>query len=244
MKSYEVISLDLFSTLVYVETENYNPWATLEDAIVHTPYYKEDIHPYVSVEELSEAYYSQIRQLMENKAREVEFSNIDVILDVFSRYGIDSDLTHLHQIASTIIQNYFNNILQLIKIYPEVHETLEYLRNRGYTLVLSSNHSFPQNGWSVLEKYDLGSYFTQITFSGQIGWRKPSKKFFTKALSGVSYTDKQRIIHVGDDPLSDVRGAMAFGIHALWIRSPDQKERTIEGVIAIIEEFRQLPKYV
>lgn len=244
MKIYEVISLDLFSTLVYVERQKYDPWAAMKDALLQTPDYQSKIQPYLSVDDLSREYYTKIRQIMKEEESEKEFSNVEVLLNIFDKNGVDSLLERVQKIALNIIEKYFDNVLHLIHLYPVVHDTLAYLRDQGYSLVLSSNHSFPPNGWSVLHKYNLHSYFDQITFSGQVGWRKPSSRFFSKALSGVSCTDKQRMIHVGDDPLTDIKGAMSYGIDALWIRLPHHEEKTIDGVVAVIEEFRELPQYV
>ena len=244
MKTYEVISLDLFSTLVYVERQKYDPWTTMEEAVLQTPNFKPEIQPYISIKDISEAYYSQIRQIMKEKTREEEFSNVEVLLDIFSVNGVDSQLDRVQKIALNIIENYFENILHLIHIYPAVHDILAYLRDQEYLLVLSSNHSFPQNGWSILDKFNLRSYFNQITFSGQVGWRKPSAKFFSKALSGVYGTDKQRIIHVGDDPVSDIKGALSYGIDALWIRHPHHEDKMIDGVAGVIEGIDELQKYI
>jgi len=150
----------------------------------------------------------------------------------------------LRKAAIQIINYYFDNLLYLIHPYPGVHETLDYLADKDYKLVLTSNHSWPQNGYAVLKNHNLLKYFQKIVFSGETGWKKPSRKFFSKVFLDFD-TQKDRILHVGDDLDRDIIGALDFGIKALWIRLPryettDVSELAIEGIINNITEINQL----
>jgi len=68
--------------------------------------------------------------------------------------------------------------------------------------------------------------------------------FFSKVFLDFD-TQKDRILHVGDDLDRDIIGALDFGIKALWIRLPryettDVSELAIEGIINNITEINQL----
>ncbi len=238
MKSFDIISLDLFNTLVYIDRSSFDLWSHMEKSLREFP----DLGHKISLNDIITDYYSAIRHKMRDKDTEREFRNDEVLFEVLKQYiEISPDLTAL---AHDIIKFYFESALPLIHLLPGVYETLDYLKEKDYTLVLTSNHSWAQNGWDVLRKHDLieRNYFDRIIFSGDIGWRKPSPKIFTTALSGLSYRSKKHIIHIGDEINADIKGALEFGIQALWIQSPRDKDKEINNlsVLKIISDIREL----
>lgn len=243
MKSFDVISLDLFNTLVYIDRGSFNAWSHMETALLKFPELQQKI-PQISLNEIITDYYHTVRQRIRENEVEKEFRNDDILFEILEQYTeISPDLTALTQ---KIIEFYFKSALKLILLFPGVLETLDYLKEKGYTLVLTSNHSWAQNGWDILRKYDLiePNYFDRIIFSGDIGWRKPSPKIFSAALSGVKYRSKKHVIHVGDEIEADIRGAINFGINALWIRPPHDKSKNektkVSGDYKIISEIAEL----
>ena len=182
MNSFDVISLDLFNTLVCIDRSSFDLWSHMEKSLQEFP----DLGHEIPLNDIITDYYGSIRLKMRERDTEREFRNDEILLEVLNNYiETSQDLTKL---AHDIMTFYFESALPLIHLLPGVHKTLDYLKEKGYTLVLTSNHSWAQNGWDVLNKYDLikRNYFDRITFSGDIGWRKPSKKIFTSSLSGLS----------------------------------------------------------
>ena len=241
MKSFDVVSLDLFNTLVYVDRDSFDVWSHMEKALLQFPELKQQI-PQIPLSDIITDYYSVVRQKMREKEAEKEFRNDDVLFDVLKQY---LEVTpEIRALASEIIKFYFESALPMIHPFPGLTETLEYLKNKGCILVLTSNHSWAQSGWDILHKYDLVNYFERIIFSGDIGWRKPSPKIFSASLSRLSYRSKNHIIHVGDDIEADIKGALKYGIKALWIRSLREKSKErhvkLNGVQGVISEIREL----
>ncbi|UCE13488.1 MAG: HAD family hydrolase [Candidatus Heimdallarchaeota archaeon] len=240
MKSFDVISLDLFNTLVYIDRGSFDLWSHMEKALLQFPELQQKV-PQISLNDIITDYYSVVRQQIRNSESEKEFRNDDILFGVLERYVKPSpDLTSL---ASKIITYYFESALPLIHPFPGLHDTLTYLKEKEYTLVLASNHSWAQNGWDVLHRYNLVEFFDRIIFSGDIGWRKPSPKVFSAAVSGLPYRSKDYIIHIGDEVEADIKGALNFGIKALWIRSPRYESKNeISGVQEIISDISELPQ--
>lgn len=243
MKSFDIISLDLFNTLVYVDRGSFDLGSHMERALLEFPELQQKI-PQVPLNDIVTDYYGAIRQKIHDKDTDKEFRNDNVLFDILKQYiEITPDITTL---AYKIIKFYFESALPLIHPFPGLAETLDYLKEKEYTLVLASNHSWAQNGWDILHKYELVDYFDRIIFSGDIGWRKPSPKVFSAALSGLSYRSKDHIIHIGDEIEADIKGALQFGIRALWIRSSRHESRNKRikesGIYKIISDIRELPQ--
>ena len=65
----------------------------------------------------------------------------------------------------------------------------------------------------VLERYGLLGYFGAISYSDEVGFRKPEPEIFrvTLARSGVA---PEEAVHIGDNPDADVVGAQGAGMRA------------------------------
>jgi putative hydrolase of the HAD superfamily len=242
MKSFDIVSLDLFSTLVYLDRKIFNPYNALKIAFLQSNEFKRQLS---LIDEIIKLYYEKVRNEMHDYEKEAEFNNEAILLEVCKEKKI-LNISNLKEITAKIIASYFDSAMPIIHPYPDLHETLGFLKEKGYTLVLTSNHSYPPNGWAVLKKYDLDQYFHRIVFSGEIGWKKPSKKIFKQAFKGLEYSSKTRIIHIGDDPKRDIRGALEFGIKALLILPPHKQAelKKLDGIHGIIPEIRNVSMFL
>jgi putative hydrolase of the HAD superfamily len=77
------------------------------------------------------------------------------------------------------------------------------------------------SNWDVLlveVLKDLGwmRYFDGVIASGVVGVEKPDPRIFEEALR-VSGVGRERAIHVGNDPISDIRGAAEVGIDTVLV---------------------------
>jgi putative hydrolase of the HAD superfamily len=77
------------------------------------------------------------------------------------------------------------------------------------------------SNWDVLlveVLKDLGwmRYFDGVIASGVVGVEKPDPRIFEEALR-VSGVASERAIHVGNDPISDIRGAAEAGIDTVLV---------------------------
>lgn len=96
--------------------------------------------------------------------------------------------------------------------YPESERVLEELRSLDLRLYVVSN-------WDVLLE-DLGwrDYFEAVVTSAVVGIEKPEEGIFEEALRVSGRSDEpERAVHVGNDPVSDIRGAAEAGLDAILI---------------------------
>jgi putative hydrolase of the HAD superfamily len=98
--------------------------------------------------------------------------------------------------------------------YPESEAVLRRLREMGLKSYVVSN-------WDVLlvdVLRNLGwmRYFDGVIASGVVGIEKPDPRIFEEALR-VSGVGRERAIHAGNDPISDIRGAAEVGIDTMLV---------------------------
>lgn len=123
-------------------------------------------------------------------------------------------------------------------LFPHAIETLEYLQQR-YSLHLISN-GFREACEQKIACSKLSSYFKSITISEVFGVNKPDPRIFEYAL-GQGGAAKNRSIMIGDNIDADVRGALRFGMDAIFFNAVDADKPT--DVPHMIHDLKELQGY-
>jgi putative hydrolase of the HAD superfamily len=98
-------------------------------------------------------------------------------------------------------------------LFPHAHETLQYLQTR-YTLHLISN-GFKESQDVKISNTGIGKYFKHVIISEIVGFNKPDKAIFEYALN-LAEAAKSKSLMIGDSIEADIRGAMDFGMDAIY----------------------------
>ncbi len=118
---------------------------------------------------------------------------------------------------------------------------LPLLRRQGIRLGLASNAPFPAEMMlRQIRGNGLSSLLDAVTFSSEIGWRKPSQRFYQTALAKLG-TPIEATLFVGDRLLEDFTGPRSMGMQAI-LYAPDSNPRP-EGV-EVVSDLRQLVQRV
>lgn len=83
-----------------------------------------------------------------------------------------------------------------------------------YQLHIITN-GFAEVQYKKLENSGIAGYFNSVTNSEMAGVKKPHPKIFEHALS-VANTTKERSVMIGDCIDADVKGALSFGMDAIY----------------------------
>ena len=113
-------------------------------------------------------------------------------------------------------------------------ETLEALSARGVRLALICNTGrTPGNMLRiVLERLGLVHLLSVLTFSDEVGLRKPHPEIFLRTLAALEVPPSSAA-HVGDDVTTDIAGARGVGMRAIHLCHPGGVSRQSEGAEAI-----------
>ena len=106
-------------------------------------------------------------------------------------------------------------------LFPQAHETLSYLQKK-YRLHLISN-GFKESTELKIQVTGLAKYFDNIIISEVVGVNKPDRAIFEFALNAAS-AQKEESIMIGDSLEADIRGAINYGIDAIYF-NPLNKEK-------------------
>ncbi len=98
-----------------------------------------------------------------------------------------------------------------IDIPQKTHDILLQLARRFPLIAITNGNVDPA-------KCNLINYFQFVLFAGPDGRAKPFGDMFLTAASRLKIAPKH-ILHVGDDLISDVAGAIQHGLQACWINT-------------------------
>ena len=126
---------------------------------------------------------------------------------------------------NSLYLEYMPNCKNLVK---GAFEILEYLKGKGYSLYIITN-GFSEVQHRKLEISGINKFFTKIFISEDIKAPKPSKKIFEHAIKS-SNAKKTSSIMIGDDVEADIRGAVEYGIDAVYLGEAYPNSSLISGM--------------
>ncbi len=118
-----------------------------------------------------------------------------------------------------------------------VQKVLDTFKSK-YSFHILSN-GFDQIQFVKLKAAGVEHYFDKVITSGRAGFRKPQPEIFEFALNEIGAT-KEECIMIGDNPLSDIEGAHAYGIDQVYY-NVHNKECAINPTYTIYD-FNELLK--
>ena len=154
--------------------------------------------------------------------------------------------------GAVVIKNALNEMYSVSQEFwnleADTLQILHWLQNQNFGIGLISNASNTEDVFSLLEKFNLGSYFEHIIISAEFGYRKPHPDIFMEGLR-LFQVKPENCFMVGDRLNMDVLGANQVNISSIWItrRSihkgienqfnvrPDYKIRTLMEIKDILQ---------
>jgi putative hydrolase of the HAD superfamily len=149
--------------------------------------------------------------------------------------------------ASDLVAAFLKPIFSIARLEPHAVSVLEMLRATGIRTAIVSNTPWgsPAEAWrQELKRHRLLDKVDATVFCMDVGWRKPHRAPFERALSllGVSPTEA---LFVGDDLRWDVLGAQAAGLQPVLLGVPSDDEtadhltiRDLRDIIPLVHATR------
>ena len=129
-----------------------------------------------------------------------------------------------------------------VELDPEALPTLDALRAAGIRVGLCSNAPYRVRSMhDQLAHVGLIPHLDAVTFSGEVGWRKPARRMFAAALEALDAVAAETVM-VGDSPEADVAGAQEAGIRGVLFRPAGRGASSAPGAPdAVIDRLSALP---
>jgi len=239
--SIEAVLLDYGHTLIYFDER---PHSALLGAyenvnrLLADTLEREVPAAQVMIEKVSQRVDAEIqRDYAAGRPEEVE---IAAIYDAALRgIGLELEPALIERVMELEQDGWLNSV----HVGPDVVSTLEELQRQGLRLGLVSNAAYlPRLMKAQLAVLDLARYFTGVTFSSEIGVRKPHPAIYQDALTKVGAAPS-RTVFVGDRMREDVQGPRSLGMRTVLTREWRQEDDPGTADF-VIERLGELPMVI
>lgn len=223
MPFYKHYSFDLWLTLIKSD-----PAFKIE----RTKYFHENFNTTKKTVEEVALIFRQV-DLMVNAINEKTGKNIDademylMVISIINDYSTafqEIDVEELYLVMEALLLKHMP-----LLYCSECIDVLNKLRESDLsTISILSNTGFIKGKTlrKVLKHLELDGLIDFQLYSDEVRLSKPNREFFQLMLDSIDQKKHpqillKQIIHIGDNPVADVRGAEAIGINSLLINSND-----------------------
>lgn len=171
-----------------------------------------------SEEEWKESYYVHNKLLWEQYNRG-EITQSHLRLDRFVaplKPKWTSSLTELEELSREMDPLYLDLLAEQTNMIPGAVDLLKHLRARDYNIGVLSN-GFTDVQHKKLRVNGLDSLIDIMVLSDDIGVNKPDTRLYEYAMSKVHEPDPGRHIMIGENPDTDIKGAIDAGWKAILL---------------------------
>jgi putative hydrolase of the HAD superfamily len=128
--------------------------------------------------------------------------------DLFEAAGTAGSPADVHSLADEALEVFFA-ARNRVEFYHDVRPSLQRLHARYRLFALS-------NGNADLQRCGIAHWFSGHVTARSAGAAKPDARIFARLLAEAG-VEAHEVLHIGDDPVTDVVGAMQAGMQAVWL---------------------------
>ena len=158
----------------------------------------------------TEAYDHRVREMI--AGTNITFKEFDDVRIALARQGLDGNSATIKHFGLTKTPWHSEDEVP----YSDAQSTLAALVDKGYKLGIIANQKLGTE--ERLESWGLRQYFEVIAASAEIGYAKPDKEIFVKALELAKCTAVESVM-VGDRLDNDINPAKAIGMKTVWVKN-------------------------
>lgn len=109
-------------------------------------------------------------------------------------------------------------------VIPDTFEVLDYLKGKYQMHIITNGFDDIQD--TKLNSSNLRGYFDKIFTSEAVGFKKPSKEMFEKAVELIG-TQKKSCVMIGDNLETDIKGALNAALDVIFF-NPDHIKHDLQ----------------
>lgn len=171
----------------------------------------------------------------------IEVSNYVWVADALRRMNFEAEPSSPYVVSA--VERYFSTWRLTVAL--DAHDVLGRLHGR-FKIALVSNFTDSAYLRRCLEGLGIEGFFDSVIVSETVGWRKPHPEIFETFLE-LTGTMADEAVFIGDDPISDIKGAKNLGIKTVLLAKlghvgSDEGETEVmpDHVVSSLTEFGEM----
>jgi FMN hydrolase / 5-amino-6-(5-phospho-D-ribitylamino)uracil phosphatase len=141
------------------------------------------------------------------------------------------------ELASWLADELLQARADVVGVHSDVEPVVDELLERGHRVGAITNGNFP------FQRLDLARRFSFVVHAEELGEMKPAAAPFARAVELIGL-GPEHFVHVGDEIETDVLGAQAFGMRAVWLNRTGAEVPETVRPDAVISSLEPLPGLV
>lgn len=233
---------DLYGTLIDINTDEWQKELWQKLSILYM--YKGAQY---SADQIAEDYGKFVEEEKARvRKRHPEYTEIDIKIEkvfkkLFTQKGVKTTKREIAEICTAF--RCYSTVY--IKLYEGVTDLLETLKKKGKRVYLLSNaqRGFTEN---ELNMFGLTKYFDGIVISSDEECSKPDKHYYDILIDRYTLNRAETIM-IGNDYISDIKGAKNAGLKSLYIHqsiSPEIKGRLLADYKVLDGDVRKIKELI
>lgn len=183
--------------------------------------------------------YHQINSVIWKEFEKGLISQKELKIERFHRFA--------QRIGVTLDAHQFENIYTMhlanaSYLYDTSEELIKKLHQDHRLVILTNGLKTVQD--KRIRKSVIAHYFEAIIVSEEVGFAKPDPRLFDYTLKEINYTNKEKVLMVGDNLSSDIQGGINFGLDTCWFNPSQKENQTHLAPTYEIKELLELSKFV
>jgi len=185
----------------------------------------------------SESFLNEAADYMMTQLKRNSMTNQNAFEALLARYPSDKPY-----VREECLRYYYAHIRDYAQPSQKAMEIVKKLKVQGVKMAIVTNITpeLLDHQKKKVAALGIGELFDAIIYSAELGIHKPDRRIFdhTAALLGVS---NEECLFVGDDPDSDVTGALNAGMEVVWLDIWQTDDRFRDD--PLVHRVRSLEEY-
>jgi len=240
----ELVTFDLYDTLIELHPTR---WSRLHAAL-STLGIGASLERLSTADVTAEDYYTRENTILPIRDRSAEDRlafRLSYMRNWLDAAGVAYDEPLLQRIRSSYQAEFESPAVETTigfgyRVFPDVISTMRALRNSGVKTAVISNADADVT--ELCLHFAFAQEMDLVVTSALVGWEKPDVRTYRAALEPLG-VEASGALHIGDQPRSDVVGALAVGMRAALIDRYTRHDRAQHNV-PVFRDFAELIRYV
>lgn len=151
-----------------------------------------------------------------------------------SKYCCDD----VDELAAAMNTCYLDQLIKNHHLMPGAVDLLQYLHGKGYQINAISN-GFKGVQERKLEAGGMNRYITHLVLSEDCSITKPRRGIYDYAMR-LCGAEPQQIVMIGDDPTTDIAGALGAGWHTIYLNVRDEACPSAHHTVSSLLEVKEI----
>ena len=139
---------------------------------------------------------------------------------------------------NTFARLYMEHLADASFLYDGSAELIEELKKSHRLSIITNGLTAVQE--KRIKQSAIAKYFETVVISEEISISKPNAEIFEHTLKTINYSDKSKILMVGDSLTSDIQGGINAGIDTCWYNPNKVKNTTSIKPTYEVSNFHEL----